>query len=172
MNPNLFFSPQSADRPHATHQGSVDSAPSVVACSAVSRTANQLLRRAHKIMRGVRHPERKQSEYVSLHPCSALGLKPNGIRVAASPRTKARPKVRVQPDNPDHRMSISTTCGDIQQKNRHAIFSGVETSMKMTFHLPEENQRAPRRKMRATFHNPPFIFPLRKCVSQKTKRQA
>ena len=59
---------------------------------------------------------------------------------------------------------VPTTYGDIQQKNRHAIFGGVETSMKMTFNSPGENQRATRRRRGSTFHNPPFIFPLGKCV--------
>ena len=157
MNPNLFCSPKSADRPHATHQGSVDSAPCVVACSAVIRTANQLLRRAHKGMSAVRRQESRQSEHGSLHPCSALGLKPNGIRVAVSSMTRSGPAVRLQPDNPYRRMSISTTCGDFQQKNRHAIFGEVETSMKMTFHSPGENQRGTRRR-RSPLSITPLLF--------------
>ena len=59
---------------------------------------------------------------------------------------------------------MPTTSGDIQQKNRQPIFGGVETSMKMTFHSPGESQRRTRRRCGSTFHKPPFIFPLGKCV--------
>jgi hypothetical protein len=53
--------------------------------------------------------------------------------------------------------SLSTTCGDIQQKSRHAIFSEVETSMKMIFHSSGENQRAARRK-REPLSKTPLLF--------------
>jgi hypothetical protein len=57
------------------------------------------------------------------------------------------------------------------QKNRQSIFGGVETSMKMTFHSLRVHRSFSSSPRRATFHYPPFIFPLGKCVSQKTNRQ-
>ena len=54
-------------------------------------------------------------------------------------------------------LRMPTTCGDIQQKNRQLIFDGVETSMKMTFHSPAENQRATRRR-RLPLSNTPLLF--------------
>jgi hypothetical protein len=52
---------------------------------------------------------------------------------------------------------MPTTCGDIQQKNRHPIFSGVETSMKMTFHSFEQN-RSQVRERRVPLSIPPLLF--------------
>jgi hypothetical protein len=53
---------------------------------------------------------------------------------------------------------MSTTCGDIQQKIRHTTFSGVETSMKMTFHLPDENRAGTRRRQEALSTTPLLFF--------------
>ena len=53
--------------------------------------------------------------------------------------------------------SLSTPCGDFQQKNRHAIFSGVETSVKMTFHSFEQN-RSQTRERRKPLSNTPLLF--------------
>jgi hypothetical protein len=52
---------------------------------------------------------------------------------------------------------LSTPCGDIQQKNRHAIFSGVETSMKMTFHSFDRNLFQTRER-RGSLSKPPLLF--------------
>jgi hypothetical protein len=52
---------------------------------------------------------------------------------------------------------LSTTCGDIQQKNRQPIFSGVETSMKMTFHSFEQN-RSQTRERCGSLSNTPLLF--------------
>ena len=52
---------------------------------------------------------------------------------------------------------LSTACGDFQQKNRHAFFSGVETSMKMTFHSFEQN-RSQTREPRGPLSKTPLLF--------------
>jgi hypothetical protein len=70
---------------------------------------------------------------------------------------------------------MSTTCGDIQQKNRHAIFFGVETSMKMTFHSFVQNRsqtREPREPLSITpllfFHYENVFGENRKTISIHT----
>jgi hypothetical protein len=64
---------------------------------------------------------------------------------------------------------LSTTSGDIQQKNRQSIFSGVETSMKMTFHSFRENRRGARRRRGALSKTPLLFFHYENVFSKKRR---
>jgi hypothetical protein len=75
---------------------------------------------------------------------------------------------RVSPKPEVYRLKhVPTTFGEIQQKNRQLIFSGVETSMKMTFHLPDENQRAARRRRASLSKTPPLFFHYENAFRKK-----
>ena len=62
---------------------------------------------------------------------------------------------------------LPTTGGDFQQKNRHAIYSGVETSMKMTFHSFEQNRSQTRERRRLLSKTPLFFFHNENVFSKK-----
>ena len=64
---------------------------------------------------------------------------------------------------------MPTTYGDIQKKNQQPIFGEVETSMKMTFHLPGENQRATRRKRKPLSNTPLLFFHYENVFSKNRK---
>jgi hypothetical protein len=98
----------------------------------------------------------------SLHSCSLLPVPCCG----ASPKSRLS---RLVGDASGSPLPTSTPCGDIQQKNRHAIFSGVETSMKMTFHAPDENQRAVRRR-REPLSKTPLLFFHYENVFRKNRK--
>ena len=64
---------------------------------------------------------------------------------------------------------MPTTSGDIQQKNRQPIFGDVETRLKMTFHLPQENPRATRRLCKPLSKTPPLFFHYENAFRKKGK---
>ena len=74
------------------------------------------------------------------------------IAVRASD-TQAHP-VKVEANHYLPRMAI------FGQKNCALVFGGVETSMKLIFHLPRADPTFSSKSTQLTFQNPPFIFPL------------
>jgi hypothetical protein len=88
-----------------------------------------------------------------MHPVSLASLP----AVSAVERSKVEWSLSNGHYSPFAILYIPTTSGDIQQKNRQPIFGGVETSMKMTFHSPGENQRATRRR-RGPLSITPLLF--------------
>ena len=98
-------------------------------------------------------------------PASSVGLRCHPWVPCLVDCPNARPR-RAQSSSPKRTPTnqtasekglLSTTSGDIQQKNRHTIFSGVETSMKMSFHSFEQN-RSQTRERRGPLSNTPLLF--------------